>query len=104
MRSNLTAASHVMFAELDWVPGKLAQKEDRAHRIGQKDSVLCSYLVLEGSLDAHMAKVNVEKMKVIDAALDRDTGFVEEDITALPAARRELYNYQRRSKVFVKTL
>jgi SNF2 family DNA or RNA helicase len=80
----LTASAHVIFVELDWVPGKLAQKEDRAHRIGQKDSVLCSYLVLEGSLDSHMAKVNVEKMKIIDSALDKETGFVEEDIEDAP--------------------
>lgn len=33
-----------------------------------------------------------------------ERGFVEEDVSALPEQRRELYNYQRRSKVFVKTL
>jgi amino-acid N-acetyltransferase len=33
-----------------------------------------------------------------------ERGFVEKDVDALPAQRRELYNFQRRSKVFVKTL
>jgi amino-acid N-acetyltransferase len=33
-----------------------------------------------------------------------ERGFVEEDVGALPEQRRELYNYQRRSKVFVKSL
>lgn len=66
----LTASSHVVFFELDWVPGNLSQKEDRAHRIGQKDSVLVTHLVLEGSLDAVMAKRLIEKQEVIDAALD----------------------------------
>lgn len=33
-----------------------------------------------------------------------ERGFVEQDVSALPKERRELYNYQRRSKVFVKTL
>jgi amino-acid N-acetyltransferase len=33
-----------------------------------------------------------------------ERGFVEKDVGALPEQRRELYNYQRRSKVFVKTL
>jgi amino-acid N-acetyltransferase len=33
-----------------------------------------------------------------------ERGFVEENVGALPEQRRELYNYQRRSKVFVKTL
>ena len=66
----LTAASHVVFAELDWVPGNLAQAEDRCHRIGQVDSVLVQHLVLDGSMDARMAQIIVEKMDVIAAAVD----------------------------------
>ena len=69
----LTAASHVVFAELDWVPGNLAQAEDRCHRIGQVDSVLVQHLVLDGSLDARMAEIIVEKMDVIAAAVDSKT-------------------------------
>jgi SWI/SNF-related matrix-associated actin-dependent regulator 1 of chromatin subfamily A len=68
----LTASSHVVMLEGDWVPGKLAQKEDRCHRIGQHDSVLVSYLVLEGSLDAHIMRVNVDKMNVIHRAMDAE--------------------------------
>ena len=67
----LTAASHVVFAELDWVPGNVSQAEDRLHRIGQKNSVLVQHLVLEESLDAHMAKVIVKKQEVIEKALDK---------------------------------
>jgi len=66
----LTAANHVIFAELDWVPGNLSQFEDRCHRIGQKDSVLVQHLVLNNSLDARMAHILVEKQAVIDAALN----------------------------------
>jgi SWI/SNF-related matrix-associated actin-dependent regulator 1 of chromatin subfamily A len=66
----LTASAHVVFAELDWVPGNLAQAEDRCHRIGQVDSVLVQHLVLDGSLDARMAQLLVEKMDVITAAVD----------------------------------
>ena len=66
----LTRSSHVVFTELDWVPANLCQAEDRAHRIGQRDSVLVQHLVLEGSLDAVMAKRVIEKQKVIDSVLN----------------------------------
>ncbi len=66
----LTAASHVVFSELDWVPGNMSQAEDRCHRIGQRDSVLVQHLVFEGSLDALVAQTLVRKQAVIDAALD----------------------------------
>lgn len=68
----LTAASHVVFAELDWVPGNVTQAEDRCHRIGQTDSVLVQHIVLDGSLDARLAQSLVHKQNVIDTALDRE--------------------------------
>lgn len=67
----LTAAAHVVFAELDWVPGNVSQAEDRCHRIGQRSSVLVQHLVLSGSLDARMARILVAKQDVADRALDR---------------------------------
>jgi SWI/SNF-related matrix-associated actin-dependent regulator of chromatin subfamily A-like protein 1 len=66
----LTAASHVVFAELDWVPGNVSQCEDRCSRISQKNNVLVQHLVLEGSLDAKIAKTLIQKQEVIDKALD----------------------------------
>jgi SWI/SNF-related matrix-associated actin-dependent regulator of chromatin subfamily A-like protein 1 len=67
---SLTAASTVVFAEMSWVPGTMAQCEDRLHRIGQRDSVLVQYLVLDGSLDARISKTLLRKAAVIDQALD----------------------------------
>lgn len=66
----LTAANHMVFAELDWVPGNLTQAEDRIHRIGQKDAVLIQHVILDGSLDAKMAQTIIEKQQVLDASLD----------------------------------
>ncbi len=66
----LTAAAKVVFAELDWTPANMMQAEDRCHRIGQTESVLVQHLVFDGSLDARMAEILVEKMAVIGAALD----------------------------------
>lgn len=67
----LTAASRVVFVELDWTPKAMNQAEDRCHRIGQRDSVLVQHLVLDGTLDAKIAKMLVRKQAVADAALDR---------------------------------
>jgi SWI/SNF-related matrix-associated actin-dependent regulator 1 of chromatin subfamily A len=66
----LTAASTVVFAELDWVPGNISQAEDRLHRIGQHNNVLVQHLVVHRSIDAVLTDMLTEKQKVIDAALD----------------------------------
>ncbi len=66
----LTAAAHVVFVELDWVPGNVSQAEDRCHRIGQRDSVLVQHLVFNGSIDARIARTIIAKQRVIDDALD----------------------------------
>lgn len=66
----LTAASHVIFVELDWVPGTVSQAEDRCHRIGQKNSVLVQHLVLENSLDAVMAKTLIRKQSIVEKTLN----------------------------------
>ncbi|MBQ6373056.1 MAG: DEAD/DEAH box helicase [Clostridia bacterium] len=51
---NLQRASCVVFGELDWSPAVHSQAEDRAHRIGQQDSLLCYYLVSPNGSDRDM--------------------------------------------------
>lgn len=68
----LTAAHHAVFAELDWVPGNVTQAEDRCHRIGQRESVLVQHLVMEGSIDAHLARIIVAKQAIADSILDEE--------------------------------
>jgi SWI/SNF-related matrix-associated actin-dependent regulator 1 of chromatin subfamily A len=81
----LTAASHVVFAELTWTPGELSQAEDRLHRIGQQESVNVQHLVFDGSLDARMAQLLVEKQEIAEKALD---AAYEIDLPVVPVAGR----------------
>jgi len=67
---NLTAANYVLFHEFDWVPSKMVQCEDRAHRIGQNDNVTVEVCVVDGTIDARMAKVCVAKADLAESALD----------------------------------
>ena len=67
----LTASSTVIFAEIDWVPGNMSQCEDRVCRIGQTAaSIHVVHVVVDGSIDAKLAKTIVRKQSVADAALD----------------------------------
>jgi hypothetical protein len=68
----LTAASHAVFAELDWVPTTVSQAEDRLHRYGQHDNVTAVHVVLDKSLDKHITDVLLLKQAIIDRALDGD--------------------------------
>jgi SWI/SNF-related matrix-associated actin-dependent regulator 1 of chromatin subfamily A len=66
----LTASSHVCFVEFDWRPGMLTQAEDRAHRIGQKNCVNVSYLVIEDSLDDVQLASVAKKQETLSRTLD----------------------------------
>ncbi|XP_055295299.1 SWI/SNF-related matrix-associated actin-dependent regulator of chromatin subfamily A-like protein 1 [Sitodiplosis mosellana] len=72
----LTAASLVVFAELDWNPSTLAQCESRAHRIGQKSPVTCRYLLAKGTVDDYMWNMVKGKQDVLNKA-----GIFSEDLT-----------------------
>lgn len=80
----LTRASKMVFAELDWTPGKVSQTEDRIHRIGQQNSVLIQHLVVEESMDVTFVEKLIAKQKVIEAALDEgDRQRMSEDVLDL---------------------
>ena len=70
---NLTKASYVIFAELDWSPAIHRQAEDRLHRIGQKNTVFAYYLVGNGTLDEHVVDMLTDKTFEIDSILDAKT-------------------------------
>jgi SWI/SNF-related matrix-associated actin-dependent regulator 1 of chromatin subfamily A len=52
----LTAANEVAIVEPSWVPGENVQAICRAHRLGQRDSVLASFLYLPDTLDERIMR------------------------------------------------
>jgi len=68
----LTRGSFVIFAELDWVPALITQAEDRCHRIGQREAVLVQHLVMDGSVDAVLARMLMRKQAIADRALNME--------------------------------
>lgn len=66
----LTESAHVVCAELDWTPAKMNQAIDRCHRIGQTKHVLAQYIVLEGSVDAMLARKIADKEDIIDKIME----------------------------------
>jgi SWI/SNF-related matrix-associated actin-dependent regulator 1 of chromatin subfamily A len=90
----LTAGSRVVLAELEWVPAKVSQAIDRAHRYGQKNNVIVDYMVFENSVDSMMAEMLIEKQRVADSILDVDldpvdTTAIEVPVQEFPAINLE---------------
>ena len=61
----LTAATHVVFNDLDWVPGNHWQAEDRIYRIGQTRPAFATYLYAAGTLDDFVAALLEAKARNI---------------------------------------
>ena len=66
---NLTAASQVLFNDLDWVPANHWQAEDRAYRIGQKSLVNVHYLVASETIDEFVQAVLEIKSDLFQAVV-----------------------------------
>jgi len=61
----LTKAEIVIMNSLDWVPGNHEQAEDRAYRIGQKETVNIYYMLIDDTIDTLVWNILNEKKKVI---------------------------------------
>lgn len=85
----LTAGSTVIFIELEWTPSEMNQAEDRLHRIGQKDVVNVYHLVVDGSIDADLSNVLIDKQKVITKALDKEIEIEELELSDIEAPDTE---------------
>jgi SWI/SNF-related matrix-associated actin-dependent regulator 1 of chromatin subfamily A len=68
----LTKAEIVIMNSLDWVPGNHEQAEDRAYRIGQKETVNIYYMLIDGTIDTLVWHILNEKKKVIGTIMGED--------------------------------
>jgi SWI/SNF-related matrix-associated actin-dependent regulator 1 of chromatin subfamily A len=85
---NLQRANIVVFGELDWSPAVHSQAEDRAHRIGQQDSLLCYYLVAQEGTDEAIQEFLGLKISQFKGIMD-DKPESEEDRTIAQSVATE---------------
>jgi hypothetical protein len=67
---NLTAATQVVFNDLDWVPTNHWQAEDRAYRIGQTRTVNVTYFVAQNTIDDFVHTVLETKAALVSAIVE----------------------------------
>lgn len=80
----LTASSRVGFIEFPWTYADCEQCEDRAHRIGQKDSVTCYYFLGKNTIDSKIYKI-IQTKKAIAQAVTGSTEQIPENIVDMIA-------------------
>jgi SWI/SNF-related matrix-associated actin-dependent regulator 1 of chromatin subfamily A len=68
----LHASSNVLIVEPSFVPKDNVQAASRAHRFGQKNSVLVRYLYVPDTLDERVIRILLKKTKAIATVLDDD--------------------------------
>lgn len=60
----LTASSRVAFIEYPWTYADCVQCEDRAHRIGQVNNVMCTYFLGQNTIDEYLYEIIQKKRHV----------------------------------------
>lgn len=80
----LTASSNVAFVEFPWTYADCCQCEDRAHRIGQKDSVTCYYFLGRRTIDEKVYRI-IQNKKAIAKDVTGSTEDIEENIVDMVA-------------------
>ena len=84
-------ATCVVFGELDWSPAVHSQAEDRAHRIGQQDSLLCYYLVSPKGSDQEMQQALGLKVSQFVALMGDKTPTQDETWAQQSEARAHIH-------------
>jgi SWI/SNF-related matrix-associated actin-dependent regulator 1 of chromatin subfamily A len=87
----LTAATHVLFNDLDWVPGNHWQAEDRIYRIGQTRPAFVTYLYVPETLDDFVAALLEQKaanIGVLEAEAAEQASLVQQVVDAAARGQR----------------
>ena len=79
----LTASSRVAFIEFPWTFADCEQAEDRAHRIGQKDSVNCYYFLGRGTIDEDVWELIQTKKDIANDVTGTDDQVPEKTVDAM---------------------
>lgn len=93
----LTAASNVAFPELGWTPKDQEQAEDRSHRIGQKNSVVCYYFLGENTIDEYKYEIIDRKRAISATAIDsRDNVSIQHELLETIIKKNEKQSKENR--------
>lgn len=94
MGLDLTAASNVVFAEMDWCPSLNNQAEDRCHRIGQESSVNAWYIIAKNTIEEHIWNVSERKRDIIEKIYSKEGDNNQEvnDFNKIEYEKSVIYN------------
>mgnify|MGYP003494107973 CR=1 FL=1 len=78
---DLTSANIVIFVDLPFVHGVVAQCEDRCHRANQKNNVQIIKLICQNTIDEEILQMLLDKEKVVSKILDGKSKETQSDIS-----------------------
>jgi len=87
---NLTAATQVIFNDLDWVPANHWQAEDRAYRLGQTRTVNVTYVVGVRTLDEFVQAVLETKTALVRSVVEGEALFADDGGAVLEELERAI--------------
>jgi len=80
----------IVFGELDWSPAVHSQCEDRAHRMGLKQSILCYYLVASDGSDANIQEALGLKVSQFTGLMGDTTETTADQVLAQTAVKEHM--------------
>lgn len=86
----LTAAEYVIMNDISFVPGDMSQAEDRAYRIGQKNSVSVYYPIFENTIEGVIYDIVNNKKQNIETVMGDNldkADFIEEIMNRINSLR-----------------